>query len=174
MKYKNLIIFFFSFFILVFNVNADPTEEFNKKIEEKYNEIIGLYPFQERRNDIGVFYDFAWNKENKIITIKRDKQNYPIIRFSLFNKDVQQGASVKKYNNINLRGFMGMASFTEDDNLIKKQFDKLNNFFMQKKKLIETVDTLSMGMSNDYKLALKCGSNMIRIGSKIFGERNYQ
>ncbi len=96
MKYKNLIIFFFSFFILVFNVNADPTEEFNKKIEEKYNEIIGLYPFQERRNDIGVFYDFAWNKENKIITIKRDKQNYPIIRFSLFNKDVQQGASVKK------------------------------------------------------------------------------
>ena len=45
---------------------------------------------------------------------------------------------------------------------------------MQKKKLIETVDTLSMGMSNDYKLALKCGSNMIRIGSKIFGERNYQ
>ena len=45
---------------------------------------------------------------------------------------------------------------------------------MQKKKLIETVDTLSMGMSNDYKLALECGSNMIRIGSKIFGERNYQ
>ena len=81
---------------------------------------------------------------------------------------------LKKYNNINLRGFMGMASFTEDDNIIKKQFDKLNNFFMQKKKLIETVDTLSMGMSNDYKLALKCGSNMIRIGSKIFGERNYQ
>ena len=81
---------------------------------------------------------------------------------------------LKKYNNINLRGFMGMASFTEDDNIIKKQFDKLNNFFIQKKKLIETVDTLSMGMSNDYKLALKCGSNMIRIGSKIFGERNYQ
>ena len=49
-----------------------------------------------------------------------------------------------------------MASFTEDDNLIKNNFDKLNNFFMQKKKLIETVDTLSMGMSNDYKLALKC------------------
>ena len=40
---------------------------------------------------------------------------------------------LKKYNNINLRGFMGMASFTEDDNIIKKQFDKLNNFFMQKK-----------------------------------------
>ena len=88
---------------------------------------------------------------------------------ALINRDF-----LKKYNNINLRGFMGMASFTEDDNIIKKQFDKLNNFFMQKKKLIETVDTLSMGMSNDYKLALNCGSNMIRIGSKIFGERNYQ
>ena len=80
---------------------------------------------------------------------------------------------LKKYNNINLRGFMGMASFTEDDNIIKKQFDKLNNFFIKKKKQIETVDTLSMGMSNDYKLALKCGSNMIRLGSLIFGERNY-
>ena len=102
MKYKNLIIFFFSFFILVFKVNADPTEEFNKKVKEKYNEIIGLYPFQERRNDIGVFYDFAWNKEKKIISIKRDNQNYPIVRFSLFNKDMQQGVSVKKYNDINL------------------------------------------------------------------------
>lgn len=102
MKYKNLIIFFLSFFTLVFNVNADPTEEFNKKIKEKYNEIIGLYPFQERRNDIGVFYDFAWNKEKKIITIKRDNENNPVVRFSLFNKDVQQGVSVKKYNDIKL------------------------------------------------------------------------
>ena len=64
-----------------------------------------------------------------------------------------------------------MASFTEDDNIIKKQFDKLNNFFMQKKKLIETVDTLSMGMSNDFVTAIENGANMLRIGQEIFGKR---
>ena len=60
-------------------------------------------PYHERRNDIGVFYDFEWDKENKIIKIKRNKENYPIVRFSLFNnKDITQGSIVKSYNNIDL------------------------------------------------------------------------
>lgn len=79
----------------------------------------------------------------------------------------------KEYNNIKLRGLMGMASFTDDENIIKNQFNKLNNLYIQKKDEIDSINTLSMGMSNDYKLALEHGSNMIRIGSKIFGERNY-
>tara|TARA_B100000886_G_C20396210_1_gene480486 strand:+ start:501 stop:1136 length:636 start_codon:yes stop_codon:yes gene_type:complete len=79
----------------------------------------------------------------------------------------------KKYKNIKLKGLMGMASFTDDKNIIKNQFIKLNNLYTQKKEEIESINTLSMGMSNDYKLALEHGSNMIRIGSKIFGERNY-
>lgn len=79
----------------------------------------------------------------------------------------------KKYKNIKLRGLMGMASFTDDENIIKNQFNKLNNLYIQKKDEIDSINTLSMGMSNDYKLALEHGSNMIRIGSKIFGERNY-
>jgi len=79
----------------------------------------------------------------------------------------------KKYKNIKLRGLMGMASFTDDENIIKNQFNKLNNLYTQKKDEIDSINTLSMGMSNDYKLALEHGSNMIRIGSKIFGERNY-
>tara|TARA_S200000501_G_C20863408_1_gene760848 strand:- start:2638 stop:3273 length:636 start_codon:yes stop_codon:yes gene_type:complete len=79
----------------------------------------------------------------------------------------------KKYKNIKLVGLMGMASFTDDKNIINNQFIKLNNLYTQKKEEIKSINTLSMGMSNDYKLALKHGSNMIRIGSKIFGERNY-
>ena len=59
--------------------------------------------FQEERNDIGIFYDFEWDKEKKVIKIKRDAENYPIIRFSLFNKtDIAQGAIIKSYNDINL------------------------------------------------------------------------
>ena len=61
------------------------------------------YPFQETRNDIGLFYDFAWDKNNKKIIIKRDKENYPVIRFSLFDKkNFPPGVSVQKYNNVNL------------------------------------------------------------------------
>ena len=55
---KSLLIFILSFFALIFSAAADPTEEFNNKIYENYNEIIGLYPFQEKRNDVGIFYDF--------------------------------------------------------------------------------------------------------------------
>ena len=59
--------------------------------------------FQEERNDIGVFYDFEWDKEKKVIKIKRNAENYPIIRFSLFNKtDIAQGSIIKSYNDINL------------------------------------------------------------------------
>jgi hypothetical protein len=60
-------------------------------------------PYNETRNDIGVFYDFEWDKEKKTIKIKRNKENYPIVRFSLFNnKDIIQGSIVKSYNKINL------------------------------------------------------------------------
>jgi len=61
------------------------------------------YPFQETRNDIGLFYDFAWDKNNKKIIIKRDKEKYPVIRFSLFDKkNFPPGVSVQKYNDVNL------------------------------------------------------------------------
>ena len=66
-------------------------------------DITKSYPFQETRNDIGLIYDFAWDKKNKKIIIKRDKENYPVIRFSLFDKkNFPAGVSVKKYNNVNL------------------------------------------------------------------------
>ena len=62
-----------------------------------------------------------------------------------------------------------MASFTNNINQIKKEFDFLSSIFSNHCSL----NTLSMGMSSDYKIAIDCGSNMIRIGSTIFGERNY-
>ena len=59
--------------------------------------------YQEERNDVGIFYDFTWDKEKKIIKIKRNKENYPVVRFSLFNKiDITEGSIIKSYNNINL------------------------------------------------------------------------
>ncbi|RVU90591.1 YggS family pyridoxal phosphate-dependent enzyme [Flavobacterium columnare] len=76
--------------------------------------------------------------------------------------------------NIKIVGLMGMATFTEDENQIKKEFLHLKSIFDTYKK-IETanlkLETLSMGMSGDYVLAIECGSTMIRVGSSIFGTR---
>ena len=66
-----------------------------------------------------------------------------------------------------------MASFSNDKSKVEKEFDFLKGIFDSKKKKLSDFDILSMGMSNDYEIALEAGSNMIRIGSKIFGSRNY-
>ena len=71
---------------------------------------------------------------------------------------------------------MGMATFTDDETQIKREFKALKSTFDAMKQY-ETFnfkpDTISMGMSGDYLLAIDGGSNMIRVGSSIFGERNY-
>ena len=74
--------------------------------------------------------------------------------------------------NINIRGVMGMATFTQDSEQIKHEFSLLKTFFDQNKSA-HNLEILSMGMSGDYPLALKLGSNMIRVGSAIFGSRLY-
>lgn len=80
-------------------------------------------------------------------------------------------------NNIVIKGFMGMASFTSDTAVITAEFTYLNNLY-QHYQLAPNTDNykpsiLSMGMSSDYALAIAHGSNMIRVGSLLFGERNY-
>ncbi|OWP77072.1 YggS family pyridoxal phosphate-dependent enzyme [Flavobacterium oreochromis] len=89
-------------------------------------------------------------------------------------KAEQSEANDNSLNNIKIVGFMGMATFTDDLNQIKKEFLKLKSIF-DKYKELKTVNcqlnTLSMGMSGDYQLAIECGSTMIRIGSSIFGTR---
>ena len=79
---------------------------------------------------------------------------------------------VKSLNNISIVGLMGMASFTNDQNILKKEFSFISNFFNEIKTLYPKIKILSIGMSDDYRLAIKYGSNMIRIGSSIFGSRN--
>ena len=66
---------------------------------------------------------------------------------------------------------MGMASFTNDNSTIKEQFSSLNQLY-EKFKTTYSFDYLSMGMSGDYKLAIQCNSNIIRLGSNIFAKRN--
>lgn len=76
-----------------------------------------------------------------------------------------------QFPNVLVRGLMGMASFTENQDKVAKEFSVLQNIFKSFKTQLPSADTLSMGMSGDYKLALQCGSTMIRIGSALFGER---
>ncbi len=76
--------------------------------------------------------------------------------------------------NIKIVGLMGMATFTENQNQIKKEFEHLKSIFDTKKSLSIVncqLSILSMGMSGDYQLAIECGSTMVRIGSSIFGGR---
>lgn len=75
--------------------------------------------------------------------------------------------------NIKIVGLMGMATFTADKNQIKKEFLFLKSVFDQLATVagFEAINTLSMGMSGDYELAIECGSTMVRIGSSIFGGR---
>ena len=77
---------------------------------------------------------------------------------------------LKDLKNINLKGMMGMASFSSDLSIIEKEFNQLNDFY-NKHKTNLNLNILSMGMSGDYKIAIKCNSNMIRLGSTIFGTR---
>ena len=80
---------------------------------------------------------------------------------------------LKEFENINTIGLMAMATFTKDQNLIADEFKKMENLFKEMKTIDSNFKILSIGMSDDYKLAIKNGSNMIRVGSKIFGKRNY-
>ncbi len=82
---------------------------------------------------------------------------------------------VANYTNVRIRGLMGMASFSEDQNLLSNEFTLLKSYFDKAQQAFPNgqFDTLSMGMSSDYTLAISKGSTMVRIGSLLFGARNY-
>jgi pyridoxal phosphate enzyme (YggS family) len=78
---------------------------------------------------------------------------------------------------VQISGMMGMASFSSVSQIVKAEFDTLKQLFEKYSSLSTEnfkMETLSMGMSGDYKMAISCGSNMIRIGSMLFGERVYK
>ncbi|MBO3098552.1 YggS family pyridoxal phosphate-dependent enzyme [Gelidibacter sp. DF109] len=100
-------------------------------------------------------------------------------KFGMSSKDAQdilQSSEISELKNVCIVGVMGMATFTDDQNQIEEEFKKLKSTFDELKALnIENckLKTISMGMSGDYEMAINCGSNMVRVGSSIFGERNY-
>ena len=102
-----------------------------------------------------------------------------LIQVKIANEDSKYGFNINKVSdvlnyaleleNVSIKGLMGMATNTNNNNLIDKEFKLLNTEF--KKYKSKDFDVLSMGMSNDYKLAISNESNMIRLGSIIFGRR---
>lgn len=92
-------------------------------------------------------------------------------------RDMLKEGSWKELKNITLSGVMGMATNTDDTNQIRQEFKTLHDFFIELKQTYfneeNTFKEISMGMSHDYRLAIEEGSTLIRVGSKIFGERNY-
>jgi pyridoxal phosphate enzyme (YggS family) len=99
-------------------------------------------------------------------------------KFGLDEKEVNELLASNEFQslqNIRIVGLMGMATFTENQNQIKKEFTHLKSIFDNLKPLSIIncqLSIISMGMSGDYKLAIECGSTMVRIGSSIFGGRN--
>ena len=103
-----------------------------------------------------------------------------LTKFGLNEKelfDLLGSHDVKSMQHIKILGLMGMATFTEDENQIRKEFKYLKSLFDKIKPQINLpnleMKELSMGMSGDFKIAMEEGSTMIRVGSAIFGERNY-
>lgn len=89
---------------------------------------------------------------------------------------ILQSKEFSELKNVCVTGVMGMATFTENEAQIKNEFSTLKDIFESLKDLKTAncqLKTISMGMSGDYQLAIDCGSTMIRVGSSIFGERNY-
>ena len=120
------------------------------------------------------------NKESK----KIDKTMDCLIQVNISNENSKFGFIKKEleflnknflndFKYIKIRGLMGMASFTNNEKQIRKEFQYLKEIFDGFNTTLDDFNILSMGMSNDYNIALEYGSNMVRIGSKIFGKRNY-
>ncbi|MCF6181572.1 YggS family pyridoxal phosphate-dependent enzyme [Lutibacter sp.] len=119
-------------------------------------------------------------KHNRIINCLLEvKIASEATKFGLSFNEVQQiltSVELKELKNINIQGFMGMASFTNDKTIVHSEFKTLKTQFESSKKYsLQNFNPtiLSMGMSGDYKIAIEEGSTMVRVGSAIFGARNY-
>ncbi|MBT8296191.1 MAG: YggS family pyridoxal phosphate-dependent enzyme [Gramella sp.] len=120
---------------------------------------------------------------------KRAKQNDRIIncllqikiaeedsKFGISADEAQEILNSEAYTNmenVKVTGLMGMATFTDDEEQVRNEFKYLKSVFDKFRDEHPDLKELSMGMSGDYQLAVECGSTMVRIGSSIFGARNY-
>ncbi len=87
-------------------------------------------------------------------------------------KALSQQYLAGEFPNVEITGLMGMATFTEDKKQVKREFLILKGLFDELNQL-NTLETLSMGMSDDFPAAIECGANSVRVGSAIFGRRDY-
>ncbi|MEX1382312.1 YggS family pyridoxal phosphate-dependent enzyme [Lutibacter sp.] len=113
---------------------------------------------------------------NCLLQLKIAKED---TKFGLSFKEVEEilnSEEFKSLSNVSIQGVMGMASFTDDETIIRAEFKTLKNYFNTLKIHKSTnfnPTIISMGMSGDYKIAIEEGSTMVRVGSAIFGTRNY-
>ena len=88
-------------------------------------------------------------------------------------REILESEAFANMKHVNVTGLMGMATFTDDDEQVKQEFQRLKTIFEDFSKDFKDLSEISMGMSGDYKIAVACGSTMVRIGSSIFGARDY-
>jgi len=105
------------------------------------------------------------------VKIAREESKFGIPLEEL--EDFMSNIKTLELDNVNFQGFMGMASNDPSQDIVREEFSILKQLYDQYRKEFTTFEYLSMGMSGDYLLALDQGSNMIRVGSAIFGLRNY-
>jgi len=117
------------------------------------------------------------NKNNRIINvllqIKIAKED---TKFGMGNTDLEiilNEYQNNKFPNVKILGLMGMATNTENKQQVAEEFSSLHKLLLLHQKKLPELTNLSMGMSNDYEIAITQGSNIVRIGSAIFGARNY-
>lgn len=148
------------------------------------NKVKYIAPFVSLIHGIDTFkllkeIDKEGRKNNRIIDV--------LLQFHIAQEETKFGFSFEEaqemledpefsaMEHVNIRGVMGMATFTENKSQVADEFRALNNYFLTLQghffKFNPTFDTVSMGMSGDYAIAIDEGSTMVRIGSSIFGER---
>lgn len=146
----------------------------------KIKYIIGIVDYIDSVDsiDLAKKIDLMCEKKNTVMNV--------LVQLNMGNEENKFGIDpndaeeflleISKLKHIKVCGLMGVLPKSDDEDELKKYFFRLNKIFLDiKSKNIDNInmDILSMGMSHDYKIALSCGANMIRIGSAIFGERIY-
>ena len=94
-------------------------------------------------------------------------------KFGLSDTEATQVLAYAKHlPNVRIRGLMGMATNTRDESIVRNEFAGLKELFLKFQSVSKDLQIISMGMSNDYEIAIEQGSTMVRVGSAIFGKRN--
>lgn len=171
-------------------------ENYVQELKEKYNDnqpfefhYIGKIQTKKIKDIIPrvtLIHSVSRVKELELINHEASKINKNInilIELHLTNEDTKNGVSLDNldklikssltYSNITLKGFMCMGPVNDDLNETEIIFQKAQEIFNHYKNIYPSIDTLSMGMSNDYELAIKYGATLIRLGTILFGKRNY-